>query len=226
MIEAPGIIEHLHSDRKKYLACLRAALISLSHEDNLVYHGHAGHFLLRGVPHTIKVRVIANMEFRIQALINHQRLSREEAIEYIERVDEERARWTRFLYHADWSDPSLYDMVIHLGHMTLSGACDMLFHLANLNEFQATTESQKMVDDLVLSSNLQAVIANARNISGGEDVEIEADAGLITITGTVESMMDADRVVMIVRKTPGVKDITSHMRVRFPGLPVITTDDK
>ena len=36
---------------------------------------------------------------------------------------------------------------------------------------------------------------------------IEADAGMIAITGTVESMMDAGRVVMIVRKTQGVKDI-------------------
>lgn len=36
---------------------------------------------------------------------------------------------------------------------------------------------------------------------------IEADAGMIAITGTVESMMDAGRVVMIVRKNQGVKDI-------------------
>jgi hypothetical protein len=77
-------------------------------------------------------------------------------------VDEERARWTRFPYHADWNDPSLYDIVSHLGPMTLSG---------------------------------------------GEDVEVEADARMIAITGTVESMMEAGRVVMIVRKTQRVKDI-------------------
>lgn len=222
--EVPGIMEHLHSTRKKYLACLRATLISLAKDDNIVYHGHAGHLLLRGIPDTLKVRVIANMEFRIQSLISRQSLSREEAIKYIKKVDEERIKWTRFLYHVDWYDPRLYDMVINLDHMTLGGACDVLYRTASLEERQATAESPNLMEDLVLSSHLEAMIANVGNISGSENIEIEAHGGVVTIRGTVGTLVDTDRIRKIVWTTPGVKDIISQMRVQLPGLTTAIID--
>lgn len=221
----PGIMERFHSEKKRYLACLRASLISLSRDSKIVYQGHAGHFLLLGVPHTIKVRVIANLEFRIQSLTGLQHLNRDEAIKYIEKVDAERERWTRFLYHVDWRDPSLYDLVINLDHITLTDACDILCHAANMEKFNPNPESQKLMDDLVLSSHLEAVIANAGKISGGEDIEIEANGGAITIKGTVGSLADVDRIEMIVRTTPGVKDINSQMQVQLTGIPTAKIDE-
>jgi osmotically-inducible protein OsmY len=73
------------------------------------------------------------------------------------------------------------------------------------------------MDDLALSSHLTAIIANNKSISG--QIEIEADGGVVTIGGTVESLSDADRVRMIVRNEPGVKEINSQMRVRLVGIP-------
>lgn len=216
--EVPGAIDRRHSERRRYLACLRAVLISMAKTDNVVYHGHAGHLLLRSVPLTFKVRVIANIEFRIQVFMNRQHLSREEAVEYIKRVDEERARWTRVLYHMDWHDPALYDFMINLDHVTLSGACDILYQAANMEEFKVTPESRKLMDDLILSSHLEAIIANNGSIAGGENIEIESNEGVVTLRGTVESLADADRVRMIVRETPGVDDVVSQMRVRLPGV--------
>ena len=37
------------------------------------------------------------MEFRIKAAMDRNRFGRKEAIEFIEKVDEVRAKWTRFL---------------------------------------------------------------------------------------------------------------------------------
>lgn len=212
----PGIIEHLHSARKRYLACLRAVLIDESVGGNMVYYGHAGHFLLNGIPNTIKVRVIANMEFRIQTVIKRQHISRQEAVETIKKADEERIRWTRILYHTDLYDPALYDIVVNLDNLSYSGACDLLCKTADLSEYKVTEKSKKLLQDLMLSSHLKAVVANTKNIAGGENINIEADGGIVTIRGTVGSLVDADRVRMIVRKTPGVHDVISRMRVRLP----------
>jgi hypothetical protein len=172
--------------------------------------------LLDGVPHTIKVRVIADMDFRIKALADHHNINREEAIKFIENIDHERAEWTRFLYHVDWNDPSLYDVILHIGNIGISSACDIVCHLANSQNYDATQQSQKIMDDLVLSSHLEALIACNKSISGR--VEIEANEGVITIKGTVGSSLDADRVQMIVHETPGVKEIKSQMLVKFSGV--------
>jgi cytidylate kinase len=217
--EAPGVMEHLHSEKKRYLACYRAALIREVKDDNAVYYGHAGHFFLDGAPHLIRVRVIANMEFRIRALTEHSNLTREEAIHLIKTLDEKRLRWTRSLYHVDWHHPSLYDVVINLHQVALPGACDIVCHTASMGRYKVTPESRKAMEDLALSCHLEAAVSNNKSISGAKNVTIKADGGVVTIEGTVESIVDADKVRMLVRKTPGVKEINSRMRVRLWGVP-------
>lgn len=213
--DKPGMLEHLTSDRARYLACLRAILIREGRDEKLVYHGYAGHLLLGDVPHIIRARVIANMDFRIKALTDHHNVSREEAIQFIEKIDRERAEWTRSL-HVDWNDPSLYDIVLHIDKMSLASACEIVCHLANDKAYEATADSQKILADLVLSSHIEALIVSKKNISS--KVKIEANEGVITIKGTAGSSLDADRVQRIVHETPGVKEIRSQMRVKFSGV--------
>lgn len=223
LTEKPGVLERLTSERHRYLASIRAALIREVRDEKAVYHGHAGHLLLRDVPHVLRVRVIANMEFRIKAAMDRQNLSREEAIQYIKKVDQERVRWTRFLYHVDWHNPGLFDVVINLDQISLSEACDMVCDVANTEQFKATPQLQKTMDDLVLSSHLEAIVANNRRISG--EVEIEADGGVVTLRGTVESLVDEDRVKIMVRKVPGVEEINSKMRMRLAGVTTARIDE-
>lgn len=217
--EAPGVIERLRSEKQRYLSCLRATLIREVRDENVVYHGHAGHLLLRGVPHVLRVRVIASMECRIRSLIERSNLSREEAVQFIKRVDEERIKWTRFLYHVNWQDPSLYDITINIDQMAIPGACDIVCQIASMSQYRVTLGSQKRLGDLVLSSHLEALLANTTGISGGREVAIKADGGVVTIEGTVGSLADADKVRLLTGKTPGVKQINSQMKVRMYGVP-------
>ena len=210
--DKPGFLERASSTRVHYLAYIRAAICKEVKDDRVVYHGHAGHLLLKGLPHVLRVRVIADMEFRIEAAMERQNLSREKAIDFIKAIDEKRVKWTKFLYHADWNDSSLYDIVINLECISIDDACEMVCRIASLDKFKVTPESQKLMDDMVLSTEVSAVLAGSKGIADA-GIEIEADGGVITIGGTVGSLEEADKVREIVRKMPGVKDINSNMRV-------------
>jgi len=218
LMKKPGVFERAvgnTTERFRYLACVRAALCKEAHNDNIVYHGNAGHMLLGGVNNIIKVRVIAGMEYRIAAVMERFHLGREKAIEFIHKTDKERATWTKFLYHVDWKATSLYDLTVNLDHMDITSACDIVCHMAGMKRYQATQETQKAIDDLVLSSNVKAKIATHKEISDG-NISIEADGSTITIFGTVGSIFDADRVRMIARDVPGVEEINSKMHIHLP----------
>jgi cytidylate kinase len=218
LMKKPGVLERVvgnTTERFRYLACVRAALCKEAHADNIVYHGNAGHMLLNGVNHLIRVRVIAGMEFRTAAVMERFHLSREQALELIHKTDEERSIWTMFLYHVDWKAPSLYDLTINLNHIDFNGACDIVCHMAGMKKYQTTPETQKAMDDLVLSSNVKAKIALHKEISDG-NISIEADGSTITIFGTVGSIFDADRVRMIAREVSGVEEINSKMHIHLP----------
>ena len=215
MSEAPGILERLSSEKADYLACIRATLISEVRDNNVVYHGLAGHFLLEGVPQVLRIRVIANRELRIQAAMDRGAMTREDAIQIINTMDSKRTKWTKFLYHVDWYDPSLYDLVLNLDHLDLTDACDIVEYTLGLEKYKAGPGSRRVMDDLVLSSHIKAILAADRSVESHK-IEVEADSGVITLSGTAESMVDADRVRMIVRGIPGVNEVNSMMRVRFP----------
>lgn len=203
-----GALEHLYSDRTRYLACIRAILVREGRDEKLVYHGHAGHLLFDGVPNTIKVKIIASMEFRIRALTHHH-VSKRDAIQYIRRLDKEREKWTRLLYHVDWNDPSLYDIVIHIdNHKDISRACNDLFQMATMNNYETTAWSHKIINDLALSHHIKAMLATDKGI-GDAGIEVRSDNGVVCIGGTVEWVEDMDKVERAVCKIPGVEKVIS-----------------
>lgn len=216
LMEPPGFLERLTTQRVHYLAYIRAALCREVKYDNLVYHGHAGHLLLIGLPNVLKIRVIASMEFRIKGAMERRQLGRDQAIEFIKKIDEQRARWTKFLYHVDWTDPSLYDIIINLNRISISSACEIVSHAADLEEFKTTPQSQKAMEDLLLSTEVRAAIASSGASKGISDagIEIESDEGIVTIGGTVGSIEDADKIREIARAVPGVKDLKSKMQIQ------------
>lgn len=208
--DKPGILEGMALERIHYLAYIQAALVKDIRGEKLVYHGHAGHLLLKGVPHVLKVRVVADIESRIESAMKRQNLDRQQAIAFITKVDSDRVKWTKFLYHVDLNDPTLYDLFINIENMSLDSACEIVCQAANLPEFQATPESKKRLDDLILSTEVRAKIAADNSITD-DGVEIDAVEGVVTISGTVHSLEDGDKVREIVRQQPGVRDIESHL---------------
>src|SRR5208282_4386061 len=112
----------------------------------------------------------------------------DEAIRYIKKMDGERASWARFLYHVDWRDPALYDIVINLDRMGLDSACKLLCDAASLDEFKAPSDWEEIFTDLIQGAQVRAAIAkNEQTGKSDRAVEIVANSGVITIKGEVDS---------------------------------------
>ena len=77
----PGRFNHT---RYIYLALIQAALIEEVRTGRAVYHGLAGHLLLKGAPGLLRLRIIAPMEYRIRTAQQRLNLSRGEVSAHIE----------------------------------------------------------------------------------------------------------------------------------------------
>ncbi|MCL5108656.1 MAG: cytidylate kinase family protein [Chloroflexi bacterium] len=202
----PSFWQQLTGERASYVDYFRAALCERARGTELVYHGYAGHLLLRGISHVIRVRVIADMEYRVGAAMARMGLGRKEAIAYIKKVDEDRVRWTRFLYGVDWHDASLYDVVINLERVSVQGACDILVHMAGLPEFQATPESLRAAADLALGCHVRAVLARDPRTRGA-DVKVSASGGVVTITGSTRLEEVVEAIPLVAGQVGGISEI-------------------
>src|SRR6476661_10191876 len=66
-----------------YRITLQAAMCEVAEGGNLVYYGRAGQQLLPGIPHVLKVLIVAPMEYRIEQVCLQNGMSSENARQYI-----------------------------------------------------------------------------------------------------------------------------------------------
>jgi cytidylate kinase len=158
--DAPSILDRFTYGKERYVTYFREALLHHLQKDNVVYHGLAGHFLVPGISHVLKVRILADMEDRVAEEMRREGISAKEARVILKRDDEERYRWSFHLYGIDNRDPSLYDLVIHINSITIDGAADIIQYTLSQPRFRTTPESQKAMDDLMLAAQVQAALVN------------------------------------------------------------------
>jgi hypothetical protein len=75
MEKGPGLWDRLTLERRVYVVAVQAALAEYVASGNLVYHGLAGHMLLRGLPAVLRLRLIAPLEVRIRTLMERQQFA-------------------------------------------------------------------------------------------------------------------------------------------------------
>ena len=156
----------------------------------MVYHGLAGHFYVKGVSHVLKVRIIADMKDRIQAFMDREKISYENAVALINKDDLERHKWSQNLYGIDTSDPILYDLVIRVRKMSVDDAADVICHTAGLETFKTTFESQKAMEDLVLASEVKTTLLELK-----PDIQVFVRDGIVTLGASAQIMKDPDLVM-------------------------------
>lgn len=156
--DSPTFLDNIFFRKEKYITYIQAAVLKSLKKDNVVYHGFAGHFFVQDIAHVLKVRIIASMAERVGIVMKRNKFSHDEAVKYIHKVDEQRRKWSQHLYGIETADPSLYDMVINIGKLTLEDAIDIICHKVSLKRFQKTPESQQKIEDLSLAARAKASI--------------------------------------------------------------------
>ena len=180
--KSPTIIERIAGEKRVYLSAIQTTLAQRAREGDFIYHGNAGHFLLKGLANVLKVRIIAPLEYRINRLVEKENLTPKEAKSYIENIDKQRVQWTKFLYGKDWRDPSLYDMVINIKDISIPMACEIIVHTVNLPKFRETQEGKKDRENFYLACLVKSKLA-LNEKTRGMDLEVQVSDDRVKITG-------------------------------------------
>jgi len=204
----PTFLERFKHRKYLYLVLIQAALAEEVRTGKAIYHGLAGHLLLRGGTPVLRTRIIAPMDFRIQMAQQRLKLSREDAISYIEKQDHDRQRWTQYLYGVDWGDPALYDIVINLEYVNIEQACRAITTIIRDRCFSFTPECQAMMNDLALASRVRAALALAPATSHLE-FDVESRDGAVTIKGRLPEVDQLPEIEKIVLAVPGVTAVNT-----------------
>lgn len=205
--EAPGFLSGRRHHKDLFLACIRSALAARAADDNLVYHGLAGHLLLQGIPHVCRVRITANLGSRIATEAERDHVAQEQARRRILDDDNHRRDWTRTLYGVDPWDSNLYDLVVHIGRLQVADAAEFIAMAAD--RFQSTEDSRRQARDLALACRVKA-----RLLPVVSDIKVTSHDGNIVVYTLKKAAGDRRIKTAVDRITTDQSDIR-HLEIHW-----------
>ncbi len=153
----PTLWERFSDEKQRYLAYVEAIILELAARDNVILGGRGAIILLSKIRNVLRVRITAPEGVRAARVENEQGLTLEAAIEAVRESDQERGARVKFLYHVDWTDPVLYDMVLNTERLTVERAATLIRDALADGRFQTTPETCEAI--LALNATAQSTAA-------------------------------------------------------------------
>ena len=203
--DAPSILGRFTYSKESYIAYIQTALLEHVKKGNVVYHGLAGHILLRGIPQVLKVRIIADLNARVAAEMEREGIGEEEARNLILKDDEERRKWTKRLYGVDPWDPALYDLWICIDKIKVQGAIDQICSAASFEPFRFIESAKRKLEDLALACKVKS-----RLLALDHNVNVTSEYGNLIVhteanNRKAEKMAEKSR--LLTREIKGIHNI-------------------
>lgn len=101
----------------------------IAHRGYAIIVGRGAEYL---IPHALKIRIIGDIEQRIRWAMEYDHInSKEKAIEWLKKLDEERNDFIKTLYNHDPRKAHHYDLVIKIGpNLSIEDAASLIVFLA------------------------------------------------------------------------------------------------
>jgi cytidylate kinase len=215
----PTLFERFDAETRHYITILQTTLLEFAEADNVVLMGRGGQWLLRGIPHVLRVRVIAPFDQRVRRWIRRTtEMTRETpnqraAAEFVRRDDSDKAGRMRYLYEVDVADPTLYDLVINTETLSFEAGVDMIERALRRPELATTDATREIVRSRALASRVQVALA-IHPETRRYRITVEAHDGTVTLEGTGA----LDRAMEVARDVPGVRLVQTRA-VEIPPIP-------
>jgi cytidylate kinase len=215
----PSLFERFDAETRRYITVIQTALYEFAEHDNVILMGRGGQWLLRGVPHVLRVRIMAPFELRVKRLNDKlsvrmgERANPRTVTEMVRRDDTEKAGRMWYLYEVDVHDSTLYDLVVNTEKLSVESAVELIGGLARRPELATTAPAAQLVADRALASRVQVALATHPETRKYR-ITVEARSGVVTLEGTA-ALEDAMEVA---RSVDGVRDVKTQ-QVDIPPIP-------
>jgi len=107
--------EHGCLDDKDYFDTTQKLVENLYDAGNVIILGWGGQCILKGRPETLHVRLVKDIDQKIDYVMDHHHLNRIAAERLIQREEKDLQSYIKKYFNEDWNDARLYNLVIDMG---------------------------------------------------------------------------------------------------------------
>ncbi len=219
--DRPSWIERFDAETRRCILALQTVLYEFAQADNVVLMGGGGQWLLRGVPHALRTRIVAPFSERVTRLTatlsaqGNERVAPKTVAQLIRRDDIQKTARMRYLFDTDVKDPSLYDVLINTATLSREAAVALLADGVRGPELLSTDAARQLVADRALASQVEVALAGHRDLRRYR-IDVESTRGMVTLE--LPAGVDPDVALVVARGVTGVQNV----ELRIAEIPVVT----
>ena len=220
--DRPSWVERFDAETRRCILALQTVLYEFAQADDIVLMGGGGQWLLRGVPHALRTRIVAPFAERVTRLTatlaaeGRERVTPKTVAQFIRRDDIQKSARMRYLFDVDLKDPGLYDVHINTAVLSRAAAVQLLANLARQPEFATTDAGRQLVADRALASQVEVALAGHPDLRR-RAINVESRQGSVTLE--LSSGADPDVARSVAQSVPGVESVA----LRTAEIPIVSS---
>jgi cytidylate kinase len=220
--DRPTWVERFDAETRRCILALQTVLYEFAQADNTVLMGGGGQWLLRGVPHALRTRIVAPFSERVTRLTatlsaeGRERVTPKTVAQFIRRDDIQKSARMRYLFDVDLKDPGLYDVHINTAALSRVAAVHLLADLARQPEFASTEAGRQLVADRALASQVEVALAGHPDLRR-RAINVESRQGDVTLE--LSSGADPEMARTVAQGVAGVQSVS----LRAAEIPIVSS---
>ena len=154
----PSLLQHLSMQKKVFNHAIRAAIYELAVKNNVVIVGRGAQVVLKDIPGTFNIRVIAPYAARIERLMEQTGNERKKVQYEIQQSDRNSSGYVHTYFNVNWDDNECYDLILNTQKMTCNTCAEMITRAVVGDEFRRSPQVTETLIDLALTQKVKAFL--------------------------------------------------------------------
>jgi cytidylate kinase len=210
----PTIWEKYDWSFRGFGALIQSHILDYALLDRVVIMGRGGNFLLKDIPHALRVRITAPIDMRIERIAKRESVDTETARWLAKKTDSERASFIHAIYGKRWDDTEDYDMAFDTGVLTVNEITPILKDALLKKDSSNTEEARNALRIRALASRVKAGILTEPHIFV-PTLDVECDGRQLILRGTIHSPVEHKAVEDLARKLAPDMQINCRLHYRL-----------
>jgi len=190
------------NDFVAFMALVQSVILGHAMRDNVVILARGSNFLLKGVPHALRVRFTAPLEERIAMVVKKEGVNRETARLLVKQADREIDCSMHLAYGPDWDDAEVHEIRFDTGAQPIGEIVEIVRGLLAAKDHLKTPQALETLRRQFVGSRIKAaVLAHPEVILSSLEVKCAGDA--VRLAGVVRSRAALKKIEQEVRAIAG-----------------------
>jgi cytidylate kinase len=209
----PTIWERYDWSFMGFMALVQSIIFDHAQKDNIVIMSRGANYLLSGIPHILRIRVVAPLEKRIERVMMTDNVSWETARLLVKKADYEITSAIQQIYGKKWDDPSAYEIKFDTSIQELDQITEIIKGLLMAKNNLKTPEARQQFAMKALAARIKAgIFINPKFLIPTLEVEVAQDG--IVLHGVARNIKEHQAIDKEVRKICGNTPVTCKIHYR------------